>query len=388
MLRLSLLIAMFFLCDSFVVTNPNSERNTRKASFVVGSSRSPVNGENDDESLVMNAIFASGPSEEDEDVIRMLRGNIGNQEARTRVKSIFVMSDTTGVTAKAVVEKSLAQFNGCDDRFTTFTTSEDEEDCELLQTRVFSFCKTEQLVADVVRKAARRDAMLVFTLANPDLREKAGRMCELEDLIYVDLLGPMFRKMGDFFQREPLGRPTDYEHPRRNRRALSDSYYRRIEAVEFTLKADDGMAPWLLPEADVVIVGVSRTGKTPLSVVLSQSQGLKVANVPLVQEVVPPRQLFTEVDPRRVFSLTLNPADLQRIRKSRLARELDKVEGSAKSNYADRKYLVQDLMNAKRLTDENHWTEVDVSGRAVEETASLIISLLNQRFPDVSNDDL
>lgn len=99
--------------------------------------------------------------------------------------------------------------------------------------------------------------------------------------------------------------------------SLSDSYYRRIAAVEFTLKADDGASPRLLPEADVVILGVSRTGKTPLSVVLSQQYSLKVANVPLVLEVGPPKELG-DCDPRRVFCLTINPSELRRIRTARL----------------------------------------------------------------------
>jgi regulator of PEP synthase PpsR (kinase-PPPase family) len=232
--------------------------------------------------------------------------------------------------------------------------------------------------------------MVVYTLADPELRESAARMCELEGLVHVDLLGPMFSSMAALFQREPLGRPDTpntitNNNQKRRRRSLSDAYYRRIEAVEFTLKADDGMAPWLLPEADVILVGVSRTGKTPLSVVLSQAAGIKVANVPLVMEVPPPRQLLDKetIDSRRVFCLTLNPGDLQRIRKTRLERELGS-ESSEKtqSNYADRAYLIKDLMTAKRLTDAQDWTEIDVTGRAVEETASLISSILKERFPD------
>jgi regulator of PEP synthase PpsR (kinase-PPPase family) len=135
----------------------------------------------------------------------------------------------------------------------------------------------------------------------------------------------------------------------------------------------------------MIITGVSRTGKTPLSVVLSQTMGFKAANVPLVQEVPPPRQLLDRetIDNRRFFCLKLNPSDLERIRKNRLQRDLID-DGTRGSNYADRKYLIKDLVNAKRLTDDYDWTEIDVTGRAVEETPSLISSILKERFPEVN----
>lgn len=333
------------------------------------------------------ATTTNDGEEDDEEIIRLLRGPLG-ATTRTRTKAIYTVSDTTGGMAKSAVERALVQFNGCDDRFVGSSASDEDDECEVLQTKSFTFCRTEEDVAKVIKKAAKHeDAMVVYTFAEPELREKTVRMCELEGLIYLDLLEPIMSKLADFFQRQPIGKPSrlDRTTPRR-RRALSNSYYRRIEAVEFTLKADDGQAPNLLSEADVIITGVSRTGKTPLSIVLSQSFGIKVANVPLMPEVAPPRQLLDEnIDSRRVFCLTLNPADLQRIRKTRLSKELEKVEGLGEShisNYADRKYLIKDLMNAKRLTDDHSWTEIDVSGRAVEETASLIGSVLNERFPD------
>jgi len=178
---------------------------------------------------------------------------------------------------------------------------------------------------------------------------------------------------------------------------LNRDYFRRIEAVEFTLKADDGQAPWLLRDADVVIVGVSRTGKTPLSVVLSQMMGWKVGNVPLVLEVPPPAQLLDmdEIDSKRVFCLTINPKDLKRIRERRLEmrgvkeqeKRIDSLSGvnvNTKSNYADRNYLLKDLKNARELCLAQGWTEVDVTGRAVEETAAVLSEIMTKRFEDDS----
>jgi len=366
-----------------------SSRTTKHHFLSNGNSDS--NNENDDK--VSSSMLTDDEllSSDEKEIIQLLRGPIGNQAAaaangRLATKTIFVLSDATCATAKSVIEKSLKQFNGCDERFAIKkTATDDDDDCEVMYTKLFPFCREEQEVANVIKKAAaEQDALVVFTLASPSVRENASRMCELEGLVYLDLLGPTFSTMSTFFKRQPSGLPEgrDQSSPRRPR-ALSDKYYRRIEAVEFTLKADDGQAPWLLAEADVVIVGVSRTGKTPLSIVLSQNMGLKVANVPLVQEVAPPRELIDDVDGRRVFCLTLNAGELHRIRKNRLKKELEEMENL--SNYADRKYLMNDLMSARRLADDNGWTEVDVTGRAVEETSSYITSLLNERFVDIAN---
>lgn len=140
-------------------------------------------------------------------------------------------------------------------------------------------------------------------------------------------------------------------------------------------------------------MGVSRTGKTPLSVVLSQMMGWKVGNVPLVLEVPPPAQLLDmdEIDSKRVFCLTINPKDLKRIRQRRLEmrgvkeqeKRIDLLAGvnvKTKSNYADRNYLLKDLKSARELCLAQGWTEVDVTGRAVEETAAILSEIMTKRF--------
>eukprot|EP00568_Trieres_chinensis_P001494 CAMPEP_0183295336 /NCGR_PEP_ID=MMETSP0160_2-20130417/3333_1 /TAXON_ID=2839 ORGANISM="Odontella Sinensis, Strain Grunow 1884" /NCGR_SAMPLE_ID=MMETSP0160_2 /ASSEMBLY_ACC=CAM_ASM_000250 /LENGTH=424 /DNA_ID=CAMNT_0025456805 /DNA_START=154 /DNA_END=1428 /DNA_ORIENTATION=+ len=326
------------------------------------------------------------------------------EEAASKQKSsaVFLISDSTGVTLKAVLQKSLAQFQACGGEETASwgrnavpPCEGDEEEgdvggCEV-QTRMFNFVRSEAAVAAIVKKASERGAMIMYTMADPVLSQQTSRMCELSGVPATDLLGPTLNQLSDLLGRAPAGVPG-----LANRHAaLQDSYFRRIEAVEFTLKADDGRSPWLLKDADAVIVGVSRTGKTPLSVVLSQTMGLRVANVPLVLECPPPKELLDSepggVDPKRVFCLTINPNELKRIRTTRLERrnvkemeeKFDKSltgEGERRSNYADRNYLLRDLKSARALAVSNGWTEIDVTGRAVEETASLISEILNERF--------
>jgi len=179
---------------------------------------------------------------------------------------------------------------------------------------------------------------------------------------------------------------ADLEHYslRRNSKIvfLDDQDTARQEALDFTLKTDDGQAPDHLFEADLILLGVSRAGKTPLSLVLSQTMGLKVANVPLVVDVPPPPQLF-KVNPRRVFCLTVDESQLKTFRKSRLRREINKQTQKAhKNSYADLSYVRKDIENAQRLAYEHGFTEINVSGRAIEETASLIASKLRERFPN------
>ena len=158
------------------------------------------------------------------------------------------------------------------------------------------------------------------------------------------------------------------------------------EAVEFTMQTDDGMRPQLLHRADIIIVGCSRTGKTPLSIFLSQTTGLKVANIPLVFELSPPKELTDDarVDPRRVFCLVREVDEMEKLRKSRLQRELKGHEQYTEtSTYANYSYIRKDLAKARNLSVAKGYTEVDVSERALEEVAGIIISKMKERFPDM-----
>ena len=297
------------------------------------------------------------------------------------LKLIFLVSDATGVTAKATLAKSLAQFDTCDEM--EYGEGSD------VQTRSFTFIRSEAVLSTIIDKALEKEACLMFTLSDPKLRKRAIQACEEQKIPYVDLIGPSIDVLSTFLNKDPIGLPVlSAKRAKFAGSHLGDSYYRRIEAVEFALKADDGQSPWLLPEADVILVGVSRSGKTPLSVVLAQTMGLKVANVPLVMEVPPPKELLdaSKIDPTRVFCLTIAPGELRRIRTTRLERRNVKdMEAKyeleqQKSNYADRAYLLNDLKHARTLATTQGWTEIDVTGRAVEETASYIVELLNDRF--------
>ncbi|KAL3907200.1 MAG: hypothetical protein SGILL_008967 [Bacillariaceae sp.] len=318
---------------------------------------------------------------------------------KPETKLIFLVSDATGVTARSTLLKSLAQYDSCSEDYMddgpVVDLAEDDDNSadfggKCVRTRCFTFIRSPQALQQILKTATAKQACVMYTLADPELRQLAGEYCASNNIHHVDMMGPSLDVLSEFLDKEPLGIPSRLSPRTKRRSYLGDQYYSRINAVEFTLKADDGQSPWLLPEADIVLVGVSRSGKTPLSVVLSQTMSLKVANIPLVMEVPPPTQLLEQVDPRRIFCLTIAPSELRKIRTSRMERRGIKAmeeKYDTKSNYADRSYLLKDLASARKLSDEHGWAEVDVTGRAVEETATLIMELFSERFLSSSGVD-
>jgi regulator of PEP synthase PpsR (kinase-PPPase family) len=256
---------------------------------------------------------------------------------------------------------------------------------------------------EIVRQAAKDGAMLVYTLADPSMADSARQACELWGIPSTDILGPITEAIASHLGVLPSGLPRGA--PGR-RFPLTEDYFRRIEAIEFTIKQDDGALPQNLYKADIILTGVSRTGKTPLSIYLAQ-KGYKVANVPIVMGVELPISLF-EVDPEKVFGLTINPLVLQTIRKAR-AKSLGFSE-EIRSNYSEMDYVRDDLERAGRIFAQNPvWPVIgknlmfinhllrimilsanescillppaisEVTGKAIEETAAVVLRLYNDR---------
>lgn len=199
---------------------------------------------------------------------------------------------------------------------------------------------------EIIKQAAKEGALLVYTLADPSMAVYAKQACKLWGVRSTDVLGPIIEEIASHLGVSPSGLPRGASG--RNF-ALSEEYFRRIEAVEFTIKQDDGACPQNLAKADIILTGVSRTGKTPLSIYLAQ-KGYKVANVPIVMGVEMPKTLF-KVDADKVFGLTINPVVLQNIRKAR-ARTLG-FSSESRSNYSEMDHVRQELELAGRIFAEN-----------------------------------
>ena len=259
---------------------------------------------------------------------------------------IYAVSDSIGETAESVVKATTSQF--VDQEFDVFRVP---------------YVKSKEQVDKVMAEAAAEKAMVCYTIVLPELRQHlADKAMEL-DVKVVDVLGPMLRVIEGNWGLLPKNQ-AGLVH------ALDHEYFKRVEAVEFAVKYDDGKNPMGLAKADVVLIGVSRTSKTPLSMYLANKQ-IKVANVPLVPEINPPAELF-KVPPKRIIGLLIDPFKLNSIRSARL-----KTMGlSDKAAYADMGRINEELEYAQAIMRRVHCKIINVSNRAIEETAGLILDYI------------
>ncbi|CAH2056718.1 unnamed protein product [Thlaspi arvense] len=282
--------------------------------------------------------------------------------AAVRAKSIYMVSDGTGWTAEHSVNAALGQFDHC----------LVDRGCPV-NTHLFSGIDDLERLMEIIKQAAKEGAMLVYTLADPSMAQSAKQACEIWDIPSTDILGPITEAIASHLGVSPSGLPRGA--PGRTSH-LTEDYFRRIEAIEFTIKQDDGALPQNLHKADIILAGVSRTGKTPLSTYLAH-KGYKVANIPIVMGVELPKTLF-EVDPQKVFGLTINSVVLQTIRRAR-AKSLGFSE-EIRSNYSEMDYVRMELEYAGRIFAQNPmWPVIEITGKAIEETAAVILRLYHDR---------
>jgi regulator of PEP synthase PpsR (kinase-PPPase family) len=260
-----------------------------------------------------------------------------------RWAEIFVVSDGTGETAADTVRAAMLQFQS------------------RWRLRKYPDVRSAAQARGVIQEAAEANALVVFTLVNRDAAQALRDHGARSGVPTVDLLGPLISNIAEHLHLEPRLEPGRLH-------GFSDEYYRRIEAVEFAVRHDDGANVHTLHQADIVLVGPSRTSKTPLSMYLAQ-RGLKTGNVPLVPGVEPPRELL-EIARRKVFGLLADAERLVTIRRARV-----RGLGAAGARYAEPEAVQDELVAARRLFHQRGWRVIDITGRAVEETASRILEL-------------
>jgi len=260
---------------------------------------------------------------------------------------LHIVSDSTGETAARLVLALEAQFPEQPFEEIRHPRVESAEDLQL-----------------AVARAKGRPAVMVYTLVEPGLRETMRDLCRRSRVHYCDLLGhpidSISRVAGVAARMEPGARPP-----------LDQTYFKRIEAIEFAVKYDDGLGRGL-DEADVILVGVSRTSKTPLSIYLGYL-GHKAANVPIVKGIEPPRELF-EIDPRRIVGLTIDAERLAEIRQARV-----RSMGAPNRRYAELLEIYEELEDAAAVHRRLGCPILDVSDLSVEETAMRVIRLVAER---------
>jgi len=266
------------------------------------------------------------------------------QETRKSGYYIYVISDATGETAETVTLAALSQFRKKD----------------IIISRIGNV-RTEDHIRSILKEAADVRGLIVYTLVSDRLRKVLREEASRYQLLTIDIIGPLLEILSHYLGKSPQAKPGLLHK-------IDDLYFRRIEAIDFTVKHDDGQNLRTIMDADIILLGVSRTSKTPLSIYLAR-EGWKVANIPVVQDIPLPQELFL-TDQRKIVGLVIDPENLAIRRKARL-----RYLGQESSPYADIEVVMQELDYSKDLFRKNRWPLINVTNRAVEEVAVDILAL-------------
>jgi len=258
--------------------------------------------------------------------------------------SILVVSDSTGRTAELTLKAVLTQFP--------------DQECDIL---LRPQIRSEQQILEVVQEAAHLNGLIIHTLVSHDLRTLINRMGKLQGVETIDILGAPLNQLSSFFSHTPAERPGLF-------REINEAYFRRIEAVEFSFRHDDGQRIEELDRAELILVGVSRTFKTPLSIYLA-FKGWFVCNIPIILDVPPPAGLLS-ADPNTVVALIANAPELSELRRAR-----EKRFKGATGQYANLRFVRQELAYALALYNRHpRWTRINVTNKPIEEIATEIVT--------------
>jgi regulator of PEP synthase PpsR (kinase-PPPase family) len=262
---------------------------------------------------------------------------------------IHLVSDSTGETLVNVMKASIAQFDNV-----------------IPIEHLYALVRSERQLERVLKSIADAPGMVIFTIIDQKIRRLLEQRCAELNIPCISVLDPLLAAMS-----RSLGAPmmlrTGAQHD------LDAQYYRRIDALNFAMAHDDGQLTEDLNEAEVVLVGVSRTSKTPTTIYLAH-RGVKAANVPIVATQELP-EIFSRLERPLIVGLTAAPDRLLQIRRNRL---LSLNEGRP-SSYVDEDAVREEVLAAKRMFARKGWPVIDVTRRSVEETAAKIINLINDR---------
>jgi regulator of PEP synthase PpsR (kinase-PPPase family) len=260
--------------------------------------------------------------------------------------TVFILSGSTGRTCEEVLQAALAQFAESDIRLAYRT-----------------YVRTPEAAVRVVEDAAKEGAAICHSLVAPQVREAVVQEAAKRQVPMVDALGPTVAMLQDYLGQMPLLQAG-------LSRQLHKERFDRMDAVDYTLKHDDGLRMEELPQADVVIVGASRVSKSVTCFYLA-ARGIRAANVPLIADTEPPQELVS-VNRAKIIGLTMNPGRLQKLRETR-AQRMGKADLRA---YSDLQEIERELRYAESLMEKHGWRRVDVSYMSVEEVASEIAAMV------------
>jgi len=263
--------------------------------------------------------------------------------------NLHLVSDSTGETLEMIAKAALAQF-----------------DDPVVSRHFWPMVRSRQHLDRIVPDLAEHPGLVLFTLVNPETRSRLEEHCRHLGLPAVPVLDQVTASLEAQLGQEAHGRPG-------RQHLMDEDYFKRVEAIQYTIAHDDGIAHDDWEESDIVLAGVSRTSKTPTAIYLA-NRGYKVANIPLVVESPPPQALYGLRHPL-VVGLTTAPERLVQIRRNRL---LSLNEGT-ETSYVDSEKVKAELQFARRMFADHGWPVIDVTRRSIEETAAAVIKLVQER---------
>jgi regulator of PEP synthase PpsR (kinase-PPPase family) len=267
-----------------------------------------------------------------------------------KAATLFVVSGGTGASGEQLVRTVLVQFP-------------DSQVSVITESHVRHVGQIEETVAE----AATRGGTIVHTLVDPDLRQAMIDTARRHHVVEIDLMGPLMQELTTVLGREPIAHPGLY-------RRLHRAYFDRVSAIEFSITHDDGQRPEGWPQADIVLVGPSRVGKTPLSMYLAVL-GWRVANVPLVPDL-PVSPTLLSLDRRRVFGLAMEAGQLAFYRRERQQRMGGRTFGA----YADPHRIHEEMEAARAICRRHGFSVLDVTDKPIEASADEVVDLLTRRL--------
>jgi len=262
---------------------------------------------------------------------------------------LHLLSDSTGETLEMLAKASLAQFDDTD-----------------VVRHFWPMVRSRQHLERIVEEFKSNPGLVLYTLVNAEIRSYLEERCRALGLPHVAALDAVTSALEERLGQEARGRPG-------RQHTMDEAYFRRVDAIQFTIAQDDGVGYENWEQADIVLTGVSRTSKTPTSIYLA-NRGFKVANIPLVVESPPPPSLFKLRKPL-IVGLTTAPKRLIQIRRNRLL----SLNESTSTSYIDEDKVEKEVAFARRMFADNGWPVIDVTRRSIEETAAAVLRLHQER---------
>ena len=262
---------------------------------------------------------------------------------------LHLVSDATGETVQSVARACLVQFDG-------------PKPVE----HIWTLVRNDRQIEEVINSVQLNGGLVLFTLVDPEIGKKLQSACIKLGIPCISVLQPTMLALTSYLKTKGLAKPG-------RQHVLDSEYYERITALDYAMTHDDGQGVSNMEEADVILVGVSRTSKTPTCIYLA-NKGIKAANIPIVLGVDLPEELLMAKDPL-IVGLTNDVKNLAQIRRNRL----NSLNEQNQTKYIDPESIAEEILFARRLFTEKKWPVIDISRRSIEETAAAISKLLKKR---------